>query len=166
MRWNRQTVKTVVIVFLSVAAAAFLLKFTSDHDGESITLGGDDPVSSAPVDPGSGAGPEVSQVESGDTDPDSGLRWILEDDLPVLAQGTLALIDQGGPFPYERDGVTFENREGLLPDHDRGYYHEYTVVAPGAGDRGPDRIVTGERGEYYWTEDHYGSFERIARRAS
>ena len=107
-----------------------------------------------------------SGVASGDIDPDSGLRWILEDDLPVFAQGTLALIDQGGPFPFDRDGVTFENREGILPDESRGYYAEYTVLEPGSTDRGPLRIVTGDGGEFYWTEDHYDSFERVLRRSS
>ena len=32
---------------------------------------------------------------------------------------TISLIDQGGPFPYSKDGSTFQNREELLPDKDR-----------------------------------------------
>jgi ribonuclease T1 len=58
----------------------------------------------------------------------------------------------------------FGNLEGLLPDHQRGYYHEYTVVTPGSKDRGARRIITGSADEFYWTEDHYSSFERISRR--
>ncbi len=162
MKWNRQTIQVVVIVFLSVAFASFVIKFAVDHDGESITLGGDDPATSAPADPG---GPDPG-VETGDVDDETGLPWVLEDDLQVFAQGTLALIDQGGPYPYDRDGVVFENREGILPDESRGYYHEYTVVEPGADNRGPERIVTGEGGEFYYTEDHYESFQRILRRSS
>ena len=167
MKWNRQTVKMVAIVFATITFTAFMLKFTSDHDGETITIGGDRPSAVSSVAPdtdptGDGSG----GIESGDTDPESGLPWILEDDLPVFAQGTLALIDQGGPYPYDRDGVVFENREGILPDESRGYYHEYTVVEPGADDRGPERIVTGEGGEFYYTEDHYESFERVLRRSS
>ena len=39
---------------------------------------------------------------------------------------------------------------------------EYTVEsAPRV--RGPRRIVTGDGGEYYWTDDHYDSFSRIER---
>ena len=68
-----------------------------------------------------------------------------------------------GPFPEDRDGVTFENREELLPDQPRGYYREYTVPTPGSDDRGARRIVVGEGGELYWTADHYSSFSRIAR---
>ena len=81
--------------------------------------------------------------------------------LPAEARQTLALIARGGPFPYDRDGVVFENREGLLPDHDSGYYHEYTVPTPGSPDRGARRIISGSAGELYYTDDHYRSFERI-----
>lgn len=82
-------------------------------------------------------------------------------ELPVQAQETLALIRAGGPFPYTRDGTTFFNREGLLPKAARGYYREYTVTTPGSRDRGARRIVAGQRGEFYYTPDHYRSFMRI-----
>ena len=35
--------------------------------------------------------------------------------LPPEAKTTVGQIYQGGPFPYERDGIEFRNREGLLP---------------------------------------------------
>ncbi|GAA2745973.1 ribonuclease domain-containing protein [Terrabacter aerolatus] len=96
------------------------------------------------------------------TDPDSGLPWVNESALPRQAQDTLALIRAGGPFPYPRsDNQTFTNREGLLPAKARGYYREFTVVTPGSADRGARRIITGSRGETYWTDDHYASFSRI-----
>ena len=82
-------------------------------------------------------------------------------DLPPEARHTLALIRAGGPFPYAQDGGTFGNRERLLPRHERGYYREYTVGTPGARDRGARRIVTGSGGEFYYTADHYRSFQRI-----
>jgi ribonuclease T1 len=81
--------------------------------------------------------------------------------LPPEARETLALIKAGGPFPYQRDGAVFGNREGLLPKRSRGYYREYTVRTPGARDRGARRIVAGRAGEYYYTDDHYRSFRRI-----
>jgi ribonuclease T1 len=37
------------------------------------------------------------------------------------------------------------------------------VPTPGSDDRGARRIVAGEAGELYWTQDHYSSFGRIAR---
>jgi ribonuclease T1 len=85
------------------------------------------------------------------------------DQLPPQVRATVLLVERGGPFPYERDGVVFDNREGLLPRHDRGYYHEYTVPTPGSPDRGARRLVVGAGGEDYYTSDHYNSFRRITR---
>ncbi|WP_127360724.1 ribonuclease domain-containing protein [Actinacidiphila soli] len=86
-----------------------------------------------------------------------------ETQLPAEARATLKLIDAGGPFPYAKDGAVFGNFEGLLPGRKRGYYHEYTVRTPGERDRGARRMVTGEGGEYYYTDDHYGSFKAVLR---
>jgi guanyl-specific ribonuclease Sa len=87
--------------------------------------------------------------------------------LPREVADTLALIDRGGPFPYDRDGSTFQNREGLLPSRQRGYYREYTVPTPGSPDRGARRIVTGgdPPDVYYYTDDHYRSFRELETRA-
>jgi ribonuclease T1 len=85
--------------------------------------------------------------------------------LPADAQRTLALIRGGGPFPYERDGVRFGNREKLLPAKPRSYYREYTVKTPGVTHRGARRIVCGGPAKApdvcYYTHDHYQSFSRI-----
>jgi len=81
--------------------------------------------------------------------------------LPAEARATLALIRAGGPFPHDRDGSVFGNREALLPKRERGHYREYTVRTPGARDRGARRIVAGRDGEYYYTDDHYRTFRRI-----
>lgn len=82
-------------------------------------------------------------------------------DLPAEARHTLRLIREGGPFPYERDGVVFRNFERLLPQRERGYYREYTVATPGVKHRGARRIVAGRGGELYYTHDHYRTFKRI-----
>lgn len=87
--------------------------------------------------------------------------WVLLADLPVEARHTLQLIKQDGPFPYSRDGVTFGNYEKRLPLRQRGYYREYTVKTPGSRNRGARRIVAGQQSEYYYTADHYRSFQRI-----
>ena len=85
----------------------------------------------------------------------------------IPAQGiqTYALIARGGPFPYEKDGAVFGNRERLLPINSRGYYREYTVSTPGLNHRGTRRIVCGgkprEPDACYYTADHYASFRRI-----
>lgn len=82
-------------------------------------------------------------------------------DLPPEGRATLELIKKGGPFPYRKDGSIFGNRERILPRQARGYYREYTVKTPGSRDRGARRIIAGEVGEYYYTSDHYASFQRI-----
>ena len=83
--------------------------------------------------------------------------------LPPETIETLALIQRGGPFPYRKDGTTFQNRERLLPTKPRGYYREYTVPTPGARDRGARRIVAGGNPPevFYYTADHYSSFRQI-----
>jgi len=83
------------------------------------------------------------------------------EELPREARETLALIRQGGPFPYRKDGIVFGNRERRLPVQSNGYYREYTVPTPGARDRGARRIIAGGSGEYYYTGDHYNTFRRI-----
>jgi ribonuclease T1 len=107
---------------------------------------------------GLGADPSI-----GGTDP-AHLPVVELADLPSQARDTVELIDAGGPFPHpERDGATFGNFEGILPDRPDGYYEEFTVPTPGSDDRGERRIVAGEEGELYWTGDHYESFARIER---
>ena len=85
--------------------------------------------------------------------------------LPVEARETIRAIESGGPFAYDRDGVVFENRERLLPRQPRGYWREYTVSTPGSDDRGARRIVAGEGGELYYTDDHYASFRKVGSRS-
>jgi ribonuclease T1 len=86
-------------------------------------------------------------------------------DLPKEAQDVYASIGRGGPFQYSRDGVSFGNREKLLPAKPQGYYHEYTVRTPGARDRGARRMVCGgpvrTPDACYYSDDHYQSFRRI-----
>jgi ribonuclease T1 len=87
-------------------------------------------------------------------------------DLPREGQETFQLIHQGGPFPYEKDGTVFGNRERILPRAMRGFYREYTVRTPGVKHRGARRIVCGGQAPRkpeacYYTSDHYASFRQI-----
>lgn len=94
---------------------------------------------------------------------------IAVDRLPGPARETLARIHAGGPFPYAKDGIRFGNFEGRLPRQSRNYYSEYTVRTPGSRNRGARRIIAGRgatgdpatSGEYYYTDDHYQTFQRI-----
>ncbi|MGW6059126.1 ribonuclease domain-containing protein [Streptomyces sp. NPDC055189] len=92
-----------------------------------------------------------------------GMGTVQADRLPVEARRTLRLIDDGGPFPYAKDGSVFGNYEGELPKQRRGHYREYTVPTPGERDRGARRIVTGSGDETYYTDDHYASFKAVLR---
>jgi ribonuclease T1 len=100
---------------------------------------------------------------AGASTPESGLPTVKAQDLPKEAAATLALIDKGGPFPYQQDGTTFRNQENLLPRQATGYYREYTVVTPGSRDRGTRRLIVGRGGDVYYTADHYESFRQVLR---
>jgi len=91
----------------------------------------------------------------------AGLPEVVLAALPAEARATLVLIRAGGPFPFDRDGIVFANREKRLPMRARGYYREYTVKTPGVRTRGARRIVTGQAGELYYSDDHYDSFRRV-----
>ena len=86
-------------------------------------------------------------------------------ELPPQGIEIYRLIQQGGPFPYGKDGVVFGNRERLLPAQKRGYYREYTVKTPRSSNRGARRIVCGGPATApdacYYTADHYASFRKI-----
>ena len=86
-------------------------------------------------------------------------------ELPRQGLETYERIFQGGPFPYDKDGSVFGNRERHLPSNTRGYYREYTVKTPSARNRGARRIICGgaatQPDACYYTADHYASFRRI-----
>ncbi|MFF4378695.1 ribonuclease [Kitasatospora sp. NPDC001547] len=117
------------------------------------------PSAPKPSPPAGGAATSAPAAGWVPTDP--AMADVCRTKLPSQAVDTLTLIAKGGPYPYSRDGVVFENRENRLPRKAGGYYHEYTVVTPGSNDRGTRRVVTGGSGEQYWSADHYATFQEI-----
>jgi ribonuclease T1 len=108
-------------------------------------------------------GPSSAAPDPGPAaDNPSSLPEVRESALPAEARNTLALIRAGGPYRYSQDNQAFGNFERILPRKDRGYYREYTVPTPGESDRGARRIVAGDDGEKYYTDDHYETFRFIA----
>jgi ribonuclease T1 len=95
----------------------------------------------------------------------SGIPTVHVTELPRPGRETYELIRLGGPFPYDKDGAVFGNRERQLPIEKRGYYREYTVTTPASRDRGARRIVCGGPPRMphacYYTADHYASFRKI-----
>ena len=74
---------------------------------------------------------------------------------------TMERIKDGQSYPHRNDGSIFQNREGVLPLKGQDYYREYvhpTSVVNGAG---PQRIIIGRGGEYYYSPDHYKTFIRF-----
>ncbi len=86
-------------------------------------------------------------------------------ELPRQGQITYQAILAGGPFPFDKDGSVFSNRERHLPRQTRGYYREYTVAPAHARNRGAKRIICGGAPRTpdvcYYTSDHYNSFRQI-----
>ena len=65
-------------------------------------------------------------------------------------------IKNGMKYEYGHDGTRFYNNEGYLPSEVR--YIEYVVPTPGRLGPGPQRIVVGSDGNWYYTPDHYNTF--------
>lgn len=152
---------------LLLVALAIWLVLGNATDGEggaagsssSVTSSSRTPVTSQPS--SSTTGRTTPSSPTGRPTPDSGLPTMGASELPREGRKTLALIHDGGPFPYDRDGTTFQNRERILPSQPRGYYAEYTVRTPGERDRGARRLVVGDDGDVYYTDDHYDSFRQV-----
>jgi ribonuclease T1 len=111
---------------------------------------------SAGVGDGGARCPKPSPTTPGARDSRLPLRSLCA--LPSEAGQVWRTIQTGGRLSYPRDGIVFNNAEHMLPPHQRGYYHEYTVPTPGERDRGARRLITGQGHELYYTGDHYASF--------
>lgn len=144
-RWRRR-IRLVGAVLVVLAAVWIVVSGGDPREMKIPGSPGDRPSTSAPRDAST---------------PDSGLATIPESQLPPEGRETLGLIHDGGPFPYDRDGITFGNREDNLPQQPSGYYSEYTVPTPGLDHRGAKRIVCGAELDCYYTGDHYASFAQI-----
>jgi ribonuclease T1 len=139
-----------VILYLVVLAAIYFVFSLAE---------GNNPFSCNPASPETQQSAQTKPDNQADTSFNSGIISVNE--LPPEARTILKLIKSGGPFPYSQDDTVFSNYEGLLPKKPGGYYHEYTVITPGASNRGARRIVAGQNKEYYYTSDHYRSFKLI-----
>ncbi|GHF58100.1 hypothetical protein GCM10018790_39890 [Kitasatospora xanthocidica] len=167
-RKNPLVVVAVLILVLLAGAGYLLANKGSGHSKAAASpaaaatgtpaAGSQAPKPSAPKPspPAGGTAPAGTWVPA-----DPALADVCRTKLPSQAQDTLGLIAKGGPYPYNRDGIVFENRESRLPKKADGYYHEFTVVTPGSNDRGTRRVVTGTSGEQYWSADHYATFQEI-----
>ena len=143
---------------VTVVLAVFALLVTGCSTGVAEKTSTPSVAASTAVNDSAASAPDASLAPTTAT---SSLPTVRVSQLPPQAVTTLELIEEGGPFPYERDGVTFQNREGILPSRPQGFYSEYTVVTPGSKDRGARRIVAGDDGSRFYTDDHYDSFREV-----
>ncbi len=77
---------------------------------------------------------------------------------------TIDRINSCRPFPHRNDGGIFNNYPlpdrtvPELPVRPHGYYREFVHPTPGIAGPGPQRIVVGQGGEWYYTPQHYQKF--------
>jgi guanyl-specific ribonuclease Sa len=62
---------------------------------------------------------------------------------------------------FRHDGITFENREQRLPQRESGYYREWVHPTPGESGPGPQRVISGNSGEFWYTSNHYRTFIKL-----
>ena len=58
-------------------------------------------------------------------------------------------------------GDTFGNREGLLPEAPGRHYTECDIDTDGYGSRGARRLIFSDDGLFFYTSDHYESFQEV-----
>lgn len=74
---------------------------------------------------------------------------------------TIDRIAAGIKNQHQNDGSVFRNLSHKLPRKSRNYYREYVVPTKGIHGPGPQRLIIGERGEMYYTSDHYETFVTV-----
>ncbi len=108
-----------------------------------------------------GAAVTTAQCLMTGVNPINGKKISVNIDKEILS--TLDRIDKGEKHWHHNDGSVYENREGLLPSQKEGYYREYVHPTPGAKSVGPQRIIIGNKGDVWYTPDHYKTFIPIIR---
>jgi ribonuclease T1 len=158
MKNNRSTLSTVILILAFVGIYLF---------GDRLGLGNNSPTPPLPSS-------NQSSTQSSSNIPQSQDNSLIMRDVKVYdLEGDLAYegdidlapvfdrIERGERDSHDNDGSVFSNREGLLPQKPKGYYHEYVVRTPGMSSVGPQRLILGENGEAYYTSDHYDTFTQV-----
>ncbi len=88
-------------------------------------------------------------------------------DIPKNVLDVLSFVRDNGRAPEGHvGGRTFQNREKRLPikadDGRRVSYREWDVHPKIRGkNRGTDRLITGDDGTAWYTDDHYQTFKKL-----
>ncbi len=147
---GKQIVKFVLLALVLAALAFGYLEFPSESSRQEATPAA--PVTQAP--PSDGVLRLVENVAIKNYD-----KVIYRG--PVDLSATIERIRAGVRHSHRNDGSVFGNRERLLPRKPRGYYKEYVHPTDGIDGPGPQRIVVGEAGDWWYTPDHYASFVEL-----
>lgn len=158
---NRQTwrIARIVIVLLLVAGGTVLQQWRERAAPAPAPV--EQPAATKPT----GETPPAPTPAAADTTVedvtirDLSDRVVFEGDVEL--RETLARIDAGRKLKFRNDGTVFQNRERRLPSRPSGYYREWVHPTPGLSGPGPQRVVTGDGGEAFYTPDHYQTFEQI-----
>ena len=134
----------------------------------------DAPTETAPAEPASTGNNSVSAelpIEGGYYyDLENVILYLyLYEELPpnyITKNEAEALGWSGGSVERYQDGAAiggdrFGNREGLLPAANGRKYTECDIDTLGASSRGAKRLVFSNDGLYFYTDDHYESFDEV-----
>ena len=71
----------------------------------------------------------------------------------------------GSVEDYKKDaaigGDRFGNHEGILPKAGKNAYHECDIDTHGYKNRGSRRLIYTDDGQYYYSKDHYETFQQV-----
>lgn len=71
----------------------------------------------------------------------------------------------GSVEDYKKDaaigGDRFGNHEGILPKAGKNTYHECDIDTHGYKNRGSRRLIYTDDGQYYYSKDHYETFQQV-----
>lgn len=148
-QWVRAAVLLLVIIVGAIA---------SQQGERQARDSAPDPQASTPVETTSSANDDRAIVREQTIRDESG-EVAHEGDIDLTK--TLERIDRGERLRFRNDGTVFQNRERRLPRQPSGYYREWVHPTPSLSGPGPQRIVTGQEGEAWYTPDHYETFQRV-----
>jgi guanyl-specific ribonuclease Sa len=154
---NRWLQSSIVIVAVAVAIGVDLYQAKTEREVVPAQPPATTEAKPAPSSPRSAddAGLIIHNITLRDQDDEEIYRG------DVDLRPTLERVAAGRELRFTNDGSTFQNRERRLPQKPPGYYREWVVPTPGESGPGPQRLVTGDDGEVWYTADHYGTFRRI-----
>ena len=169
--WRRTVIRTVLVLAVLALVAWYGRGKPVGKDGPAQPPGRPADQGAVEAEVSEPAVPAAIDSSSSDGNPDITHQipgMVIRDQSGDVAfRGTVDLSDSieriqsGKKLRFPNDGSVFQNREKRLPAQPAGYYREWVHPTPDLDGPGPQRIVTGQEGEIYYTPDHYRTFRRL-----